>query len=304
VSSKKRLGELLLEAGVIGETQLNAALGHQRQWGVRLGQALVDLKLVTEPQVVRALAEKFGFDVADLSAVEPHALAEALRLVPREFAVRNNLLPLGADTTTLTVAMSDPSNLVVADELRFRTNRRVRVCIAGDQEIATAIRRRYPTEPQVEPIAIDESDDDEQTGETMLDPFGGGTNEALEAFFGRAAPAPPLGAPTAARPAGARPPVAMQRPAAPPPRPPATRARPVSPPAGVSAATELELTPVSEQELAAERSLVAAVERLARGIPAVKGDPAPASVLAAAVRLLLAKGLVTADELASELRRR
>ncbi len=46
--AKKRLGELLIEAGVIDETQLKAALGHQRQWGVRLGQSLVDLKLATE----------------------------------------------------------------------------------------------------------------------------------------------------------------------------------------------------------------------------------------------------------------
>ena len=46
--AKKRLGELLIDAGVIDETQLKAALGHQRQWGVRLGQALVDLKLATE----------------------------------------------------------------------------------------------------------------------------------------------------------------------------------------------------------------------------------------------------------------
>src|SRR5512140_3138470 len=107
MAPKKRLGEMLIEAGVIGETQLKAALGHQRQWGVRLGQALVDLKLASEADIVRALAVKFGFEVAKLDALEPYGLEHALKLLPRDFAIRNNVFPMSADTTTVTVAMSD-----------------------------------------------------------------------------------------------------------------------------------------------------------------------------------------------------
>src|SRR4030067_360606 len=66
---KKRLGEMLLEAGVIDETQLQAALGHQRKWGGRLGQALQDLKLATEPQVVSALSRKFGYSTVNVGAL-------------------------------------------------------------------------------------------------------------------------------------------------------------------------------------------------------------------------------------------
>src|SRR5512138_3035981 len=182
---KKRLGEMLIEAGVIGETQLKAALGHQRQWGVRLGQALVDLKLATEADIVRALALKYGFDVARLETLEPYGLEQALALLPREFAIRNNVFPMAADTASVTVAMSDPTNLAVADEIRFRTGRRVKVCIGGDREVAEAVRRHYPGGNEVEAIALDLDVDDAET-EAVFDPFGGGSKDALEAFFGGA----------------------------------------------------------------------------------------------------------------------
>ncbi len=182
MTQKKRLGEMLMDAGIIDETQLKAALGHQRQWGVRLGQALVDLKLATEPDIVGALAVKYGFGVAELNALEPYALEPARKLLPREFAVRNNVFPMGADTATITVAMSDPTNLAVVDEIRFRTGRKVKVCIGGDREVAEALQRHYPSDTAVEAIALDLDADDGET-EAVFDPFGGGSKDALEAFF-------------------------------------------------------------------------------------------------------------------------
>jgi len=204
MNPKKRIGELLLEAGIIDETQLKAALGHQRQWGVRLGQALVDLKLASEADIVGALAVKYGFGVAELGALEPYALEQALKLLPREFAVRNNVFPMAADTASVTVAMSDPTNLAVVDEIRFRTGRKVRVCIGGDHEVADALKRHYPGEAEVEAIALDLDADDAQ-GEAVFDPFGGGSKDALEAFF---SPAGEAAEPAAAEPPAQEPPPA------------------------------------------------------------------------------------------------
>ncbi|HET9554514.1 MAG TPA: hypothetical protein VFP50_16235, partial [Anaeromyxobacteraceae bacterium] len=175
---KKRLGELLLEAGAIDEAMLQSALGHQRRWGGRLGQALLDLKLVPEATVVEALSRSLGFEVARLGELEPYALDQAKRLVGRDFAARNNVFPMAADTSTVTVAMSDPTNLALVDELRFRTGRRVKVCIGGDRAIAEAIRTHYPTESAVRPsISLDL----ENTGEglTLAEPFEGGSTEAM-----------------------------------------------------------------------------------------------------------------------------
>jgi hypothetical protein len=139
---KKRLGEMLVEAGIIDAAQLQAALGHQRNWGGKIGQALVDLKLATEAQVVSALSRKFGYEVTDVSALEPSPeLDAALRLVPRELALRQTFLPVASDTGTITVVMADPSNVTVIDEIAFRTGRRVKVALAGDRQIAAAVRR-------------------------------------------------------------------------------------------------------------------------------------------------------------------
>jgi hypothetical protein len=181
MAPKKRLGEMLVDAGVIDEAQLKAALGHQRQWGVRLGQALVDMKLATEADIVRSLSVKFGFEVAALDALEPHALEQALALLPREFAVKNNVLPLAADTEKVTVAISDPTHLAVLDEVRFRTGRSVKVCIGGDRELAEALRRHYPEAEGIEDIALD-LDISEREVDAMFDPFGGASKGSLEAF--------------------------------------------------------------------------------------------------------------------------
>ena len=178
---KKRLGELLIDAGVIDEAMLQSALGHQRRWGGRIGQAMLDLKLTTEPTIVQALARKLGFEVARLGALEQQALESALKLVGREFAERHNVFPMAADHASLTVAMADPTNLAIADELRFRTNKRIKVCIGGDREIAEAIRAHYPsTGPmRIESISLDT----EVSGEflpPLADPFGGGSADLLE----------------------------------------------------------------------------------------------------------------------------
>jgi type IV pilus assembly protein PilB len=208
MTTKKRLGELLLESGVIDEAMLQSALGHQRRWGGRLGQALLDLKLVPEPVIVAALARKSGIEVARLGELEPYALEQATRLVPKEFAQRNNVFPMSSDPSTITVAMSDPTNLALTDELRFRTGRRVKVCIGGDREIAEAIRAHYPQEYQAPTaIALDVA---ETTGDgvPLADPFEGGTTEDMRAMLepthhaaGRAAPPVASASPVPSRPA-------------------------------------------------------------------------------------------------------
>jgi hypothetical protein len=189
MAAKKRLGEMLLDAGVIDETQLLAALGHQRKWGGKLGQALIDLKLATEPQIVSALSKKFGYEVAQVAALKPSpALEGTLRLVPRELALRQTFLPVEADSTTLTVAMGDPSNIGVVDELSFRTGRRVKVVIAGDREIAAAIRRLYYADEERRPEAIPlEIPEQEAPLETTRDPFAAMPDHIREGYFGRPA---------------------------------------------------------------------------------------------------------------------
>ncbi|HEY6097839.1 MAG TPA: hypothetical protein VIW03_00320 [Anaeromyxobacter sp.] len=307
MNPKKRLGEMLMEAGIIDETQLKAALGHQRQWGVRLGQALVDLKLATEADIVGALSVKFGFPIARLAELEPYALEQALSLVPREFAVRHNVFPMAADTASLTVAMSDPANLSLVDEIRFRTGRRVKVFMGGDREVADAVKRHYPAgEAAVEAIALD-LDVDEGQSEAVFDPFGGGSKDALEAFFGHqqdgsaghappaapapaAAPAPPAAAaaqpaPAAPRPRAPAPPpppgpaAAKAGPAAPSPRPAPAAARPTA-----AAATAPSPRQAASAPAAARAAPSQPAPGAARAVPAQPAPAPPARAAPAAAR--------------------
>ena len=138
---KKRLGEMLLDAGVIDQAGLTSALAHQRQWGVRLGQALVELRIATEKDIVAALSKKLAVPQAQLEKLSGLAYENAQALVPREFASKHNVMPVADDGNVLTIAMSDPGNLAAIDELVFRTGRRLKVNIGGDREIEQVVDR-------------------------------------------------------------------------------------------------------------------------------------------------------------------
>ena len=143
---KKRLGELLLERGLVNIDQLNAALGHQRQWGVRLGTALVARGYIPEAILTRVLAESLGMPMVDLARIiiDPHAIA----LVPRRLAEQHELFPIELQKKTngrrlLLLAMADPLNATAIDEVAFTTDTIVKPAIAQISSVQQAIRRHY-----------------------------------------------------------------------------------------------------------------------------------------------------------------
>jgi len=300
---KKRLGEMLIEAGVIDETQLLSALGHQRKWGGKLGQALLDLKLASEPQVVTALSRKFGYPAVSLTGVMPSPQLDAvLKLVPSELALRQTLLPMAADTSSITVAMADPTNIAVIDEISFRTGRRVKVALAGDREIAAAVRRVYFADEEsqrTQAIPLEELHEDAQI-ETTHDPFAAMPDDVREGYFNRPAHTVAAGrVPGAAVP----PPLPGVRPAPPPERVTFT-------PPPILAPSEDPLgEPILATELAPEPdpagidggALLQALERAARG--EATSQIRPAQLLAALVKVLVRRGLLSEEELAEELAR-
>jgi putative nucleotidyltransferase with HDIG domain len=144
ISWKKRLGEILVDLRVIDEQQLESALQYQRWHRCKLGVALVELGYVSEEQVLSTVSRKLGYDRVRLDSVQRTSLVEAaLQLVPEDVASTKGIIPLACDRTTLTVAMRDPGNLHAIDELAFRTGRRVKVVIAGEREIERAVARFY-----------------------------------------------------------------------------------------------------------------------------------------------------------------
>ncbi len=153
--ARRKIGELLRDAGLIDDLQLSAALGQQKQWGGRLGTILVRMKLVTEEALVNALSGQLALPVVRLvgSEIDPEVLA----LIPRETCERYHLLPYARKKSekgieTVHVAMSDPTNLAVIDELAFRTGRRVEVAVAGERDLDLAIRHHFYGEAYAEQV--------------------------------------------------------------------------------------------------------------------------------------------------------
>ena len=140
--SAERIGELLVSEGLISREQLAQALQEQRVNGGRLGYTLVKLGIIEELTLTRLLARQYKIPAVDLSKsdIDP----ALVRLVPAEIAVNHLVLPLKREGRVLYVAMADPTNIRVIDDLKFRTRSDIYPVIAGEYTLRTMIERMYP----------------------------------------------------------------------------------------------------------------------------------------------------------------
>jgi hypothetical protein len=139
--ARKRLGEILVQAGVLSERSLQAALNEQRRWGGPIGGILVEMGLVPEETMVQALSRQLNLPMARLD--DRDIGREILDLVGGELAEQHRLIPFNLEGKFLDVAMSDPTNLGIIDELRIRTQLNVRPYLAGPHAIDKALHRLY-----------------------------------------------------------------------------------------------------------------------------------------------------------------
>jgi type IV pilus assembly protein PilB len=146
----KQLGSLLVERGLLGENELSLALEEQERSGRLLGQILVDQGLVHENDLVATVAGQLGIDFVDLDeyAVDP----TAVNLVPDALCRRHVALPIGWDGARLIVAMADPSNVVVIDDVRTLTGYDVMVVLATRTSIQAAIDKYNRADSEAEDI--------------------------------------------------------------------------------------------------------------------------------------------------------
>lgn len=138
---KKRIGELLIEAGLITKEQLDMALEQQKRTKQPIGAILVNDGFCQDTDIAQTIAFQLNIKYIDIAstAVEP----EALQLIPERIAAKYNIMPLYLDKTSLTVAMVDPLNLLVMDELAMLTRCHITPTVSTAREIEAAIRRHY-----------------------------------------------------------------------------------------------------------------------------------------------------------------
>jgi type II secretory ATPase GspE/PulE/Tfp pilus assembly ATPase PilB-like protein len=149
--TKKRpkLGEVLVKSGAIDTAQLQRALQEQSTLRLPLGETLVKLGYLTEEVMRQALCLQLNVPYLDLDRLNIDA--GLARVVNRSYARRHHLVPLARVAETLTVAMDDPSDLEVADDLSRSTGCSIRVVTSTFQAIEEAITRLYDTPPEVGP---------------------------------------------------------------------------------------------------------------------------------------------------------
>ena len=141
VVSGLRIGDLLVGEGLISQDQLEQALIEQRSSGARLGYVLVKLGFVLEIEITKMLARQYHVPAVDLSRFEVDE--KIIKLVPSDVALKHTVLPLKRDGRSLTVAMAEPGNMQIVDDLKFITRCDIVPVIAGEYTLRTAIEKYY-----------------------------------------------------------------------------------------------------------------------------------------------------------------
>jgi len=138
---KKRLGDILIEERLLMPEQLSQALYEQRRTGKPLAVILIDAGLVSEEDIVITLSEQLGIPHLRIESYEipPDVLAE----VSEGIARRYHLIPVAKTGKSLTIAMSDPLNIVAIDDVRMLTGFEIETVVCLDSEVKRAIERYY-----------------------------------------------------------------------------------------------------------------------------------------------------------------
>lgn len=149
----ERLGEYLVKAGKITEQQLSSALERQVTMGGRLGTNLIELGFLSENDLLQFLSRKLNIpfaQAADLDQIDP----SLIQLIPRDLAQKYNVVPIKRDRTSLSVALLDPTDLEILDELRFITGCIIKPYIASEARIRYVLERYYQISRQLRYVSV------------------------------------------------------------------------------------------------------------------------------------------------------
>lgn len=142
---RKRLGEILIDRGLIDQEKLGLALEEQkRQGGQKLGTILVKMGFVDEQAMVEAISAQL--DVARVVLENIQIEPAVAKLIPQDMARTYKAVPLWEQDSVITVAMSDPTNLRTLDHIKFKTGKEIDPVLATEKEIEVALNRIYAKE--------------------------------------------------------------------------------------------------------------------------------------------------------------
>lgn len=138
---RKKLGEILIESGIVSENQLMNALALQKKSGKMIGQTLIELGYISDAQLADAFLKKFSIayiDCSNLTVKDAH-----LKLVSMTMAVKKKILPTDVSGNTLFLAMVNPLDYSTIDEVKFITGRNITPLLTTESSLMKAIEKNY-----------------------------------------------------------------------------------------------------------------------------------------------------------------
>src|SRR5713101_1560478 len=137
-----RIGELLLKEKRITAEQLQQALNHQKAGGGKLGYNLVKMGFVKDEEITALLSKQYGVPSINLAQfdIDPGVV----KLIPPDTAHKYQIVPLSRSGATLTIAMTDPTNVFAMDDIKFMTGYNVEPVVASEAAVLEAIQKYYP----------------------------------------------------------------------------------------------------------------------------------------------------------------
>jgi len=140
-ASKKQLGELLIEKGIISHEQLNLAIKEQKEKGGLLGELLVELHFATERDIAQALTSQYGFPYLPLANYEIDE--DVIKSVPENICRQFCLIPIDKIGKSLTLAMSNPLNTQAAEDVELITGCTIQTFVSTTTEVKESIDKYY-----------------------------------------------------------------------------------------------------------------------------------------------------------------
>src|SRR5207344_1652691 len=159
------LGALLIEAGLLTDAQLDAAVAEQARSGKPLGRLLIEQGTISEAELVRTLARQVGLEFVDLNEVTIDGSVAAI--VTESLARRYQAIPVGWEDGKLVVAMADPSNVFAVDDIRALAKAEVKMVVSTASQIMETIEHFFRVDGDVDAVvqaAADEQNDDTDLG--------------------------------------------------------------------------------------------------------------------------------------------
>ena len=149
-----RLGELLVREQIISPEQLQKAQDSAKKAGERLGNSLIKLGVVKEEALTQFLSKQYGVPAINLGEFDIEV--EIIALIPKDVARKHRVVPINRADKTLIVAMSDPSDIVALDDLKFLTGYNIEMVVASEVAIAEALARYYDASTDMTTFNFDE----------------------------------------------------------------------------------------------------------------------------------------------------